>query len=133
MYLCKDSASSLCQNTYGNSPELKGLVSTCCIFFWNKFWICISRATALYKYRTVIWNSTLSICLYKRYSDSAQALYLKTFPSNYSTKVVDVTTLKMAMKPVNLQKENLAGCAGEGKQNKGNQYKRIGRFKDNQQ
>ena len=29
--------------------------------------------------------------------------------------VVDVTTLKMARKPMKLQKENLAGCAGEGK------------------
>ena len=34
--------------------------------------------------------------------------------------VVDVTTLKMARKPVKLQKENPAGCAGEGKQSKGN-------------
>ena len=33
---------------------------------------------------------------------------------------VDVTTLKMARKPVKLQKENSAGCAGEGKQTKGN-------------
>ena len=32
----------------------------------------------------------------------------------------DVTTLKMARKPVKLQKENPAGCAGEDKQNKGN-------------
>ena len=32
----------------------------------------------------------------------------------------DVTTLKMARKPVKLQKENPAGCAGEGKQSKGN-------------
>ena len=29
--------------------------------------------------------------------------------------VVDVTTLKMSKKPVNLQKENPAGCVGEGK------------------
>ena len=28
--------------------------------------------------------------------------------------VVDVTTLKMARKPVKLQKESPAGCAGEG-------------------
>ena len=34
--------------------------------------------------------------------------------------VVDVTTLKMARK----KKENLAGCAGEGKQSKGNKEKR---------
>ena len=34
--------------------------------------------------------------------------------------VVDVTTLKMARKPVKLQKENPAGCDGEGKHNKGN-------------
>ena len=34
--------------------------------------------------------------------------------------MVDVTTLKMARKPVKLQKENSGGCAGEGKQNKGN-------------
>ena len=34
--------------------------------------------------------------------------------------MVDVTTLKMARKPVKLQKENLAGCTGEGKQSKGN-------------
>ena len=35
-------------------------------------------------------------------------------------QVVDVTTLKMARKPVKLQKENPAGCAGEGKQRIGN-------------
>ena len=34
--------------------------------------------------------------------------------------VVDVTTLKMARKPVKLQKESPAGCAGEDKQSKGN-------------
>ena len=31
----------------------------------------------------------------------------------------DVTTLKMARKPVKLMKENPAGCAAEGKQSKG--------------
>ena len=41
---------------------------------------------------------------------------------------VDVTTLKMARKPVKLQKENQAGCAGEGKQNEGNQEKRKERY-----
>ena len=40
----------------------------------------------------------------------------------------DVTTLKMAREPVKLQKENPAGCAGEGRQSKGNQEKRKGRF-----
>ena len=45
--------------------------------------------------------------------------------------VVDVTTLKMARKPVKLKKENPAGCAGEGKQSKGNYENRKGRFKDN--
>ena len=45
----------------------------------------------------------------------------------------DVTTLKMARKPVKLQKENPAWCAGEGKQSKLNQEKRKGRFKDNRQ
>ena len=30
--------------------------------------------------------------------------------------VIDVTTLEMARKPVKVQKENPAGCAGEGKQ-----------------
>ena len=30
--------------------------------------------------------------------------------------VVDVTTLKMRRKPLKLQKESPAGCAGEGKQ-----------------
>ena len=34
--------------------------------------------------------------------------------------VVDVTSLKMARKPVKLQKENITGCAGEGKQSEGN-------------
>ena len=29
--------------------------------------------------------------------------------------VVDVTALKMTRKPVKIQKENTAGCAGEGK------------------
>ena len=47
--------------------------------------------------------------------------------------MVDVTTLKMARKPVKIQKENPARCAGEGKQNKGNKEKRIGRFKDKRQ
>ena len=34
--------------------------------------------------------------------------------------VVDVNNLKNGRKPVKLQKESPAGCAGEGKQNKGN-------------
>ena len=34
--------------------------------------------------------------------------------------VVHVTTFKMTRKPVKLQKESPAGCAGEGKQSKGN-------------
>ena len=34
--------------------------------------------------------------------------------------MVDVITLKMARKPVKLQKESPAGCAGEGKQSEGN-------------
>ena len=38
----------------------------------------------------------------------------------YLVVVVDVTTLKMAKKPGKLQKENPAGCTGEGEQNKGN-------------
>ena len=42
-------------------------------------------------------------------------------------------TLKMTRKPVKLQKENPAGCSGEGKQSKGNYKKRKGRFKDNRQ
>ena len=32
----------------------------------------------------------------------------------------DVTTLKRARKPVKLQNKSPAGCAGEGKQSKGN-------------
>ena len=44
--------------------------------------------------------------------------------------VVIVTTLKMARKPVKLQKDSPAGCAWEGKQSKGNWEKRKGRFKD---
>ena len=40
------------------------------------------------------------------------------FVSSSFTWLVDVTTLEMARKPVKLQKENLAGCAGEGKQSK---------------
>ena len=32
-----------------------------------------------------------------------------------------------------LKKENPAGCAGEGKQSKGKQEERKGRFKDNRQ
>ena len=31
----------------------------------------------------------------------------------------DLTTFKMAMKPVKLKEENIAGCAGEGKLSKG--------------
>ena len=34
--------------------------------------------------------------------------------------VVDVTTFKIARKPVKLQKESPAGCAEEGEQSKGN-------------
>ena len=34
--------------------------------------------------------------------------------------IAGMTTIKMAGKPVKLQKENPAGCAGEGKQSKGN-------------
>ena len=34
--------------------------------------------------------------------------------------VVDVNNLKNGRKPVKLQRENPAGCAGEGKQSKGN-------------
>ena len=34
--------------------------------------------------------------------------------------LIDVATLKMARKPVKLQKENPAGYAGEGKQSNGN-------------
>ena len=36
----------------------------------------------------------------------------------------------MAWKPVKIQKESPAGCAGEGKQSKGNQEKRKGQFKN---
>ena len=39
----------------------------------------------------------------------------------------------MVRKPVKLQKENPAGCAGEGKHSKGKQEKRKGWFKDNRQ
>ena len=56
--------------------------------------------------------------------------------SNYCKNVSladNVTTLKMARKPVKLQKECPARCAGEGKQSKGNLKKRKGRFKDNRQ
>ena len=41
-----------------------------------------------------------------------------------------LTILKMARKPVKVQKESTAGCAGEDKQSKGNEEKRKGRFKD---
>ena len=34
--------------------------------------------------------------------------------------VVDVNNLKNGRKPMKLQKESSAGCAGEGKQSKGN-------------
>ena len=34
--------------------------------------------------------------------------------------VVDVNNVKNGRKPVKLQKESPAGCAGEGKQSKGN-------------
>ena len=44
--------------------------------------------------------------------------------------VVDVNNLKNGRKPVKLQKESPARCAGEGKQSKGNYEKRRGRFKD---
>ena len=38
--------------------------------------------------------------------------------------MVDVTTSKMAKKPVKLQNENQAAWAGDGKQSKGNQKER---------
>ena len=41
-------------------------------------------------------------------------------PKRSGVVVVDVTTLKIARKPVKLQMENPAGYAGEGKQSKGN-------------
>ena len=44
--------------------------------------------------------------------------------------VVELTTLKMASKPMKLQNESPAGCTGEGKQSKGKKEKRKGRFKD---
>ena len=44
----------------------------------------------------------------------------KSLASKYNLLVVDVNNLKNGRKPVKLQKENPAGCAGEGKQNKGN-------------
>ena len=39
---------------------------------------------------------------------------------NTKLMVVDVSNLKNDRKPVKLQKENPVGCAGEGKQSKGN-------------
>ena len=53
-----------------------------------------------------------------------QDKYWINLPSVRYGVVVDVTTLKMVMMPVKLQKENLAGCAGEGKQSKGKQERR---------
>ena len=38
-----------------------------------------------------------------------------------------------ALGKVNRVKENPAGCAGEGKQSKGSEEKRKGRFRDNRQ
>ena len=43
-----------------------------------------------------------------------------TVGMNGLSQAVDVKTLKVARKPVKLQKENPAGCAGEGKQSEGN-------------
>ena len=44
-----------------------------------------------------------------------------TYCCNILVVVVDVNNLKNGRKPVKLQKESPAGCAGEGKQsNKGN-------------
>ena len=48
----------------------------------------------------------------------------------YAKVVVDVNNLKNGKKPVKLQKESPAGCAGEGKQSIENLEKRKGRFKD---
>ena len=44
-----------------------------------------------------------------------------------------LVTLKIARKPVKLQRISPAGCAGEGKQSKGNEDKKKERFKDNRQ
>ena len=43
-----------------------------------------------------------------------------TYVSICDCRCCDVTTLKMARKPVKLLKENPAGWTGEGKQSKGN-------------
>ena len=43
-----------------------------------------------------------------------------TPPCHRWVVVVDVNNLKNGRKPVKLQKESPAGCAGEGKQSKGN-------------
>ena len=53
---------------------------------------------------------------------------LITAPCHLFLLLFDVTMLKMVRKSVKLHKENPAGCAGEGKQSKGNQEKRKGRF-----
>ena len=45
--------------------------------------------------------------------------------------VVDVNNLENGKKASEDTKENPAGCAGEDKQSKINQQKRIGGFKDN--
>ena len=44
--------------------------------------------------------------------------------------VVDVNNLKNGRKPVKIHKESPAGCARQGKERKGNQEKRKGRFND---
>ena len=48
----------------------------------------------------------------------------------WKSTMVDVNNLENCRKSVKLQKESPAGCAGEGKQSKGNQEKGKGLFKD---
>ena len=63
-------------------------------------------------------------------SNSVRGVGSEEQEKTWTVVVVDVNNLKNGRKPVKLQKESPAGCAGEGKQSKGNYEKRKGRFKD---
>ena len=66
-------------------------------------------------WKAIFWNQG------GKYTEIGAITFLSGYGSWLRPMVmVDVTTLKMTRKAVKLQKENPAGCDGEGKQSKGN-------------
>ena len=93
------------------------------VFAWKSLfdgltWTLCSSLYKLQTYMSVLWYLSTSIKIWREDGPLLCLLLWK---------------LKMARKPVKLQKENPPGCAREGKQSKGNYEKRKGRLKDNRQ